>query len=407
MSRKLTIPGSLLSLLFAAAAVNAGGCVVDPSVDEDFEDFESQESAVCAGAPNWSENVAYGVGTVVQFGGKSYRCAQAHTSLAGWTPAAVPALWQETGTCSGSSSTTTSSSSSGGGTGSGGAGGGGGGSCNYPAWQQGRMYYPGDIVRFNGSLYIAEHENPGYDPTISTWFWDPYTCSGGTGGGGGGSGGSGGSGGGGNGGSGLAGVLSQNDFNAMFPNRNPFYTYNALVAAAATFPAFANTGSLETRKREVAAFLANVSHETGALVYIEEIQKGDYCDTSWGPPGCSCAPGKRYFGRGPIQLSWNGNYCAAGNALNLPLQSDPDLLSRDANAAWRTGLWFWTTQNGAGTMTAHSAMVNSRGFGETIRTINGALECNGRNPGQVQSRINTYQNFTNRLGVSPGNNLGC
>jgi hypothetical protein len=55
-----------------------------------------------------------------------------------------------------------------------------GGGSTYPDWQAGHSYRTGDIVRYNGSLYIAEHDNPGYDPLISTWFWDPY--SGGTGG---------------------------------------------------------------------------------------------------------------------------------------------------------------------------------------------------------------------------------
>ncbi|MEO5730148.1 MAG: glycoside hydrolase family 19 protein [Byssovorax sp.] len=214
-------------------------------------------------------------------------------------------------------------------------------------------------------------------------------------------------GGGGGSGSRFGAILSRSVFETMFPNRSGFYTYDALVAAAATFPGLATTGDADTRKREVAAFLANVSHETGGLVYVEEIAKGLYCDTSWGPPGCGCAAGKRYFGRGPIQLSWNGNYCAAGNALGLPLQSNPDLLSQDATAAWRTGFWFWTTQTGAGSMTAHNAIINGAGFGQTIRTINGALECDGKNPGQVQSRVDAYLKLTGLLGVSPGSNTGC
>ncbi|MCY1078437.1 glycoside hydrolase family 19 protein [Archangium lansingense] len=212
---------------------------------------------------------------------------------------------------------------------------------------------------------------------------------------------------GGSGATGLGAILSASMFNTMFPNRNPFYTYDALIAAASTFPGFATTGDTDTRKREVAAFLANVSHETGGLMYVEEINKAAYCDTSWGPPGCSCASGKWYYGRGPMQLSWNGNYCAAGNALGLPLQANPDLLAQDANASWRSGFWFWMTQTGAGSMTAHNAMVNNAGFGETIRTINGSLECYGRNPAQVQSRVDTYLRFTNLLGVSAGGNLGC
>jgi chitinase len=218
---------------------------------------------------------------------------------------------------------------------------------------------------------------------------------------------SGGGGGGGGGGTGVAAILSESAFNQMFPNRNPFYTYSALIAAANTFPALATTGSTDARKREVAAFLANFGHETGDFVYIEEIAKGEYCDTSWGPAGCGCAAGKRYYGRGPIQLSWNGNYCAAGNYLGLDLKNNPDLLAQNATAAWRTGFWFWMTQNGAGSMTAHDAMAKDAGFGQTIRTINGALECNGGNPGQVQSRVNRYNQFCSILGVSPGGNTGC
>jgi hypothetical protein len=58
-------------------------------------------------------------------------------------------------------------------------------------------------------------------------------------------------------------------------------------------------------------------------------------------------------------------------------------------------------------MTPHNAMVNQRGFGETIRSINGSLECNGGNPGQVQSRVNRYRQFTQLLGVPTGGNLSC
>src|SRR5690606_12633828 len=108
-------------------------------------------------------------------------------------------------------------------------------------------------------------------------------------------------------------------------------------------------------------------------------------------------PGKRYYGRGPIQLSWNGNYCAAGTALGVDLRRYPEQVEQNATIAWRTALWFWMTQSGAGARPAHNSMVNGNGFGDTIRTINGALECNGGNPGQVQSRINEYNRFINIL----------
>ncbi len=201
-------------------------------------------------------------------------------------------------------------------------------------------------------------------------------------------------------------VVTQAQFNSMFPNRNPFYTYAGLTAALSAFPSFAKTGSDTIRRQEAAAFLANANHETGGLVYITEINKSnDLCDES---QSYGCPAGTYgYYGRGPIQLSWNFNYKAAGDALGLPLLTNPYLVERDASVAWRTGLWYWMTQSGPGTMTPHNAMVNQRGFGETIRSINGSLECNGRNPAQVQSRINAYQRFVQILGTTPGGNLSC
>ncbi|WSV95578.1 chitinase [Streptomyces sp. NBC_01006] len=203
-------------------------------------------------------------------------------------------------------------------------------------------------------------------------------------------------------------VVSEAQFNQMFPNRNSFYTYNGLVAALSAYPGFANTGDDTVKRREAAAFLANVSHETGGLVYIVEQNTANYphyCDASQ-PYGCPAGQAA-YYGRGPIQLSWNFNYKAAGDALGINLLANPYLVEQDPAIAMKTALWYWNTQNGPGTMTAHAAMVNGAGFGETIRSINGSLECNGGNPAQVQSRINAYQSFTQILGVSPGGNLGC
>ena len=44
--------------------------------------------------PAWAPNVAYNVGNLVTYNGSTYKCLQAHTSLVGWEPPAVPALWQ-------------------------------------------------------------------------------------------------------------------------------------------------------------------------------------------------------------------------------------------------------------------------------------------------------------------------
>ncbi|MEN8655824.1 chitinase [Streptomyces sp. 21So2-11] len=260
-----------------------------------------------------------------------------------------------------------------------------------PNWRAGASYVTGNVVKYtDGKFYIAEHDNPGYDPIISTCFWDPYNCGGG-------------------GTPAPTGFpVSESQFNQMFPSRNGFYTYSGLTAALSAYPAFANTGSDTVKKQEAAAFLANVSHETGGLVHIVEQNTANYphyCD--WGQSyGCPAGQAA-YYGRGPIQLSWNFNYKAAGDALGMDLVNNPWLVQNDAAIAWKTGLWYWNTQTGPGTMTPHNAMVNQRGFGETIRSINGSLECNGGNPGQVQSRINTYQSFVGILGTTAGSNLSC
>jgi hypothetical protein len=45
--------------------------------------------------PAWAVGTDYSVNDRVQFGGKLYRCVQAHGSQSDWTPDATPALWTE------------------------------------------------------------------------------------------------------------------------------------------------------------------------------------------------------------------------------------------------------------------------------------------------------------------------
>jgi predicted chitinase len=356
----------LLALLAAVAAVLGLTLMAVPATP-------AHAATACA-AP-WSSTVAYTGGQTASYNGDNW-------SAKWWTQGDVPGnnsqnVWVDQGACSSS----------------GGGGGGGGGGCTYPAWVAGQNYNVGDIVTYtpNGGLYIATHANPGYDPTISTWYWSPYTC--GSGGGGGGGGGTGGF------------VVSEAQFDQIFPNRNSFYTYSGLVAALSAYPGFATTGSTTVQKQEAAAFLANVDHETGGLVYVNEIdQSGDYCASE--PYGCPAGT-YAYYGRGPLQISWNFNYYAAGNALGIDLLDNPGLVATDSATSWKTALWYWMTQNGPGTMTAHNAMVNGAGFGQTIWAINGSVECNGGNTAEMQDRVNDYESITGVLGVSPGGNLTC
>ncbi|AZM47380.1 chitinase [Streptomyces sp. WAC 06738] len=261
------------------------------------------------------------------------------------------------------------------------------------AWNSGAVYTQGNVVSHNGHNWQAKWWTQGETPgTTGQWgVWaDQGTCGGSDPG------------------PGPGGFVTEAQFNQMFPNRNPFYTYAGLTTAMRSYPAFANTGDNTTKAREAAAFLANVSHETGGLVHIVEQNQANYphyCDATQ-PYGCPAGQAA-YYGRGPIQLSWNFNYKAAGDALGLDLLTNPWRVEREPAVAWQTGLWYWMTQSGPGTMSGHTAMTTGAGFGESIRSINGALECNGGNPAQVQSRINNYQRFTQILGVTPGDRLSC
>ncbi|MBP1999092.1 chitinase [Paenibacillus shirakamiensis] len=54
----------------------------------------SVTTAANNGPQAWAPNVSYKVGDVVSYSGKTYVCRQPHTSLVGWEPSNVPALWQ-------------------------------------------------------------------------------------------------------------------------------------------------------------------------------------------------------------------------------------------------------------------------------------------------------------------------
>ncbi|WP_396335027.1 carbohydrate-binding protein [Clostridium sp.] len=43
--------------------------------------------------PAWKSYTTYKVGDIVTYAGKEYKCIQPHTSLNGWEPSNVPALW--------------------------------------------------------------------------------------------------------------------------------------------------------------------------------------------------------------------------------------------------------------------------------------------------------------------------
>ncbi|KAC2406100.1 hypothetical protein FH972_027173 [Carpinus fangiana] len=167
-----------------------------------------------------------------------------------------------------------------------------------------------------------------------------------------------------------------------------FYTRAAFLSALNSYTQFGTTGTADDSKREIAAFFAHVTHETGFLCKIEETDGAsqDYCDETFTQYPCN--PDKKYYGRGPLQLTWNYNYGAAGNSIGFDGLNAPETVATDAVVSFKTALWFWMTN-------VHS--VIGQGFGATTRAINGAVECDGKRPDLVQARINYYTQYCNQV----------
>ncbi|CAN1770038.1 Endochitinase PR4 [Linum perenne] len=198
----------------------------------------------------------------------------------------------------------------------------------------------------------------------------------------------------------VADIVTQDFWNSIHDQAGndcagkTFYTRDAFLQATGSYPDFGNRGSETDSKREIAAFFAHVTQETGSLCYVEEINRDTYCDPS---PPYPCAQGKSYYGRGPLQLSWNYNYKDAGDANNFNGVQDPDIVARDPVIAWKTALWFWMT---------NVRPVLPKGFGATIRKING-MECDGGNPAAVRVRVNYYKSYCQKFGIQSERRPGC
>jgi hypothetical protein len=239
-------------------------------------------------------------------------------------------------------------------------------------------------------------------------------------------------------GKGLASLLSRQQYEQLFPHHNAIYTYEALVEAAGSFPAFAGEGGREIQLRELAAFFAHAAHETtdgwsGAkggpyvwgLVYTDEQACLDGHCSQYNTGGTSPfkpVPGKSYYGRGPLQLTYAYNYGLAGQELDLPLLTNPEMISKNGVVAFRTALWFWMKAQ-TPKPSCHEVIIGKwqpsaddkaaqrkPGFGMTINIINGGVECNTNTPAaraSRQERIGFYRHFAVILGATAEKDCDC
>ena len=211
-------------------------------------------------------------------------------------------------------------------------------------------------------------------------------------------------------------------WNASLPITTRYVDYGSFLAE----------GTENDHKRELAAFLANIAHETSGgwatapdpflwgLFFNEEVgyenTTGEhYVDHSSAqfPP----VPGRSYHGRGPIQLSWNYNYGQMSVILfqdkNVLLQN-PEIVVQDGVIGFMTGLWFWLTPQPP-KPSAHDVILSTwqptpaditagrtqHGFGMTIMVINGGLEGNlTEADGRIWRRVGHYRMLIEKMGAN-------
>lgn len=144
-----------------------------------------------------------------------------------------------------------------------------------------------------------------------------------------------------------------------------------------------------TTTRGLAAFLAQLGHESGSFRYLVEHASGLAYEphTRVGAKlgNTQEGDGPRYKGRGWIQLTGRANYRAAGQALGLPLEDQPELASDVATAA-RVAAWYWRTRGCA-------PLADAGDFVALTRKINGGT--NG-----LADRQARYARACNALGVA-------
>lgn len=72
-----------------------------PACQAPLGTMSSNTSIERAARGAWAPNVAYTTGDTVTYNGTTYTCVQSHTSLTGWEPPNVPALWSSGGSSGG------------------------------------------------------------------------------------------------------------------------------------------------------------------------------------------------------------------------------------------------------------------------------------------------------------------
>ena len=134
---------------------------------------------------------------------------------------------------------------------------------------------------------------------------------------------------------------------------------------------YASCASAAMREREIvtvaraAAFLGQLAWESGELRYFEEQADGSAYEGRRDLGNVHPGDGRRYKGRGPIQLTGRANYRAAGLALGVALEAMPDLVL-EPEYGFGVAAWFWAVHD-------LNAKADALDLTAITRAINGGL----------------------------------
>lgn len=152
-------------------------------------------------------------------------------------------------------------------------------------------------------------------------------------------------------------LLSDDQLRRMFPHAG-----SRLDAHLPFIGPALEQAAIDTPER-MAAFLAQLAHESGEYRYMEEIADGSDYEGRLDLGNIEPGDGKRFKGHGPIQITGRANHLACGLALGLDLISEPRLICTPEHGT-ASACWFWNSRR--------LSLLADRGWFKAItRAING------------------------------------
>lgn len=137
---------------------------------------------------------------------------------------------------------------------------------------------------------------------------------------------------------------------------------------------FRTYGILDTSLR-LAHFMGQCAHESGGFRYMEEIASGQAYEGRKDLGNVVPGDGKRYKGRGPIQLTGRSNYRAFGREVGIDFESHPEIIAFPS-IGLMAAVRYWNSRN-------LNALADADDLVAITRKINGGT--NGLEDRKVQT----------------------